>query len=1538
MRFKYILLCLVFGLTNLYAQKNTTASPGDDYTMYWFDDDGDGYGNEAISHYWIIDAQPPGWVLNHDDCDDMDYNINLIVWYLDVDQDGFGNPMHSITQCGQPTPLWTTTAGDCNDHDETINPGSVWYVDADGDGYGTTTVVAAQCTQPANTSPNNLDCNDANNTITLAATWYVDADVDGYGSTTIAATQCTQPAGSSPNNLDCDDTNNTINSFIWYVDADGDGYGSTAVAGTQCTQPANSSSNNLDCNDSNITITVGPTWYVDADGDGFGSTTVAGTQCTQPANSSSNHLDCDDANNTITSGLTWYADADADGYGENSPTILACTQPTGYVANHLDLCPGVNGSISGCIVPNSSSNGFNGDNYILTMKPKIPVTDLQLITDPKDISTNITYYDGIGRPIQIIGSKQSLNDKDIAALTTYDALGRPLKEFLPFVSSQNTLAYINENSLESGTIAQYQSNYGTSVAFNQKSYEDSPLARVIKQSSPGTDWAMGSGHEIKYDYQLNTTADAVKLYQSNATFSADEVYVPTLSQTINYPAGELVKSITYDENNTSLSETDGSIVEFKNREGKVVLRRTYGIVGNGSAQTQHDTYYVYDQFGNLSFVVPPMVTNVVAQLSELCYQYRYDYRNRLIEKKLPGKQWEYTIYDKLDRIVAVGPVFPPFSDLTQYGWSITKYDAFKRVVLHGWISSPTPLISSTIRKNMQNNYTATVNETKLATGAPDTTVGGVNFRYTSAVYPISGYHVLSVNYYDNYEFPHAPTSIVTSVEGQPVYYNATVKPIGLTTGVWLRCTKTTSAFRNNANYMLYDEKARPIRIFNRNHENSPGGSNQIDSKFDFIGKTEYTSTQHKRINSDPVITVKDIFTYTKKDQLAMHTQQINGGNVQLIADNTYDDLGKLVLKKVGNTAAFPLQKVDYQYNVKGWLTGINNDPTNNAVLNTQDNDLFAFKINYNTVETSTNNFTGQELFNGNISETYWRSVNGNNLRKYSYLYDDLSRLRDAVYERPDTPGNINSYNESVTYDRNGNIMTLTRNGDSDTAFPVIGIDNLTYSYDPNSGNRLMKVTDTSNLSSGFKDDSNGFNDTTDDYAYDLNGNMKRDDNKGITQITYNHLNLPVLITFGTNGNIEYLYDASGQKIEKIVTIGSAVTTTKYFGGFQYVNNVLKFFSHSEGYVNKIGSAYMYVFNYTDHLGNIRLSYQDTNQDGQIATSEILEDNHYYPFGLKQAGYNSVNAQPQYKYKYNGKEYQDELGLNVYDYGFRQYMPDIGRWGVIDPFAEMYHNYSPYNYVLNNPLSYIDPTGMAVEEVEGGVKFTEGDAVSAFKLLTGKSKNAYVEVVGNKKDRNSMNASDKQFQNGNWSVLAVGSLSLASKALDAIGIGNHSLDNLIVSNHGAAGEENNYFGIEDNIHMNEENSITTSELLGYNSKNGVGLTDGEKQVGYFLNLGNKVKNGGNFILNFCSVGYGDYGNSNLEAFKTLLNDRVNIYMPTNEVKSSKLEYSTGMGLNTNQVLNANPNTRWIKSTTVVKDATMINSISISSKTQNPVRTK
>ncbi|WP_333694373.1 RHS repeat domain-containing protein [Flavobacterium sp.] len=157
---------------------------------------------------------------------------------------------------------------------------------------------------------------------------------------------------------------------------------------------------------------------------------------------------------------------------------------------------------------------------------------------------------------------------------------------------------------------------------------------------------------------------------------------------------------------------------------------------------------------------------------------------------------------------------------------------------------------------------------------------------------------------------------------------------------------------------------------------------------------------------------------------------------------------------------------------------------------------------------------------------------------------------------------------------------------------------------------------------------------------------------------------------------------------------------------------LQFFPHAEGYVKQSLTRFEvpffnYVYNYTDHLGNIRLSY---TLDPQTHVLTLLEENHYYPFGLKHKNYNTTKKKfidetelnpilivetpnAGYQYKFNGKEWQDELGLNVTAMDFRQYDSAIGRFTSIDVLSEIFQDITPYNFVLNNPNVFSDPTGL-----------------------------------------------------------------------------------------------------------------------------------------------------------------------------------------------------------------------------------------------------
>lgn len=155
------------------------------------------------------------------------------------------------------------------------------------------------------------------------------------------------------------------------------------------------------------------------------------------------------------------------------------------------------------------------------------------------------------------------------------------------------------------------------------------------------------------------------------------------------------------------------------------------------------------------------------------------------------------------------------------------------------------------------------------------------------------------------------------------------------------------------------------------------------------------------------------------------------------------------------------------------------------------------------------------------------------------------------------------------------------------------------------------------------------------------------------------------------------------------------------------------------------SASQYVYQYKDHLGNIRLSYKDVNQNNANPESlQIQEENNYYPFGLKHKGYNNVQNGRDHKYGFGGKEEQDDnLGgnqLNWLDFGARNYDAALGRWMNLDPLAEKMRRHSPYNYAFNNPIYFIDPDGMAPEDwiknlVNGVVKWYDAKGQDAINM-------------------------------------------------------------------------------------------------------------------------------------------------------------------------------------------------------------------------------
>jgi len=248
------------------------------------------------------------------------------------------------------------------------------------------------------------------------------------------------------------------------------------------------------------------------------------------------------------------------------------------------------------------------------------------------------------------------------------------------------------------------------------------------------------------------------------------------------------------------------------------------------------------------------------------------------------------------------------------------------------------------------------------------------------------------------------------------------------------------------------------------------------------------------------------------------------------------------------------------------------------------------------------------------------------------------------------------------------------------------MDDLTYHY---KGNTLRGVDDALSCQpeNDFTDNGHYFSQGT-EYLYDDNGNMITDKNKGI-DITYNALNLPEVVTFGDGRKIKCQYSAGGTKLKKTVYDGedsNPVLTKHYEAGFVYKNNNLETFPTKEGRVRKTNNGLRYEYDLKDHLGNVRATFtKDLDKDGR---PDLQQADTYYPFGLKIAGMGEVNG-PENKFTYNGKELEDEFGLNWYHYGARYYDPQVSRWHAVDAADEFV---SAYIYVSNDPVNLVDKDG------------------------------------------------------------------------------------------------------------------------------------------------------------------------------------------------------------------------------------------------------
>jgi RHS repeat-associated protein len=559
---------------------------------------------------------------------------------------------------------------------------------------------------------------------------------------------------------------------------------------------------------------------------------------------------------------------------------------------------------------------------------------------------------------------------------------------------------------------------------------------------------------------------------------------------------------------------------------------------------------------------------------------------------------------------------------------------------------------------------------------------------------------------------------------------------GLLTG---RVTKTYYsasyvATNTKTEAYYYDKYGRLLQTVAKNFA---GGSERITNKYNFANQVVQTRYNHYVFSITDIL---DVFcTYDHRGRLLTTEYAVdtyaNDLPRTIVSANVYNEAGLLKTKYLHSQSgqAF-MQKVDYRFNIRGWLTAINDTCTEFS-----EGDRFGMRLWYNRKPDGT-----AGLYNGNISNMGWSAPNYQNLQ-YAFTYDGANRLTQAEFTGAGF--SANSFKENYNYDKNGNIEILQRFGMANSP----AIDHITYGYEGASSNRLMYSYDSQGDVPGVEDFSGTLTGTTAHYGYDPNGNLIRDDYKDL-DITYNNFNLPDQLDLANNNRINYFYNSTGEKMLRAVSEnGGTPEMTYYFGSFvhegtQGGTSSLKYIITSEGRILNTGTdgnpVWEWEYYLKDHLGNVRVVIEPTNTPGYSA---VLQETHYYPFGMRISQLSS-SANSTNDYLFSGKQLESNFDLGWYDFGGRgNYDAPLNIWRSPDPMAELNYQVSPYAYAANNPIRFIDPDGMLesnFEDEEGNLIKHIDDGSNAVFKLTGDSRseeyfkfNGYDEKQGGSNEVN-----------------------------------------------------------------------------------------------------------------------------------------------------------------------------------------------------------
>jgi GH24 family phage-related lysozyme (muramidase) len=525
----------------------------------------------------------------------------------------------------------------------------------------------------------------------------------------------------------------------------------------------------------------------------------------------------------------WYVDGEAIA-GATNPTYTVETKGDFHV--EITAYSGATLALEPASIINRTSE--QNENMIQTVVYKTALEDGESVRSVNEGNSQITFFDGLGRQVQTIMMQASPDKNDLVSPVEYDARGNVTKKYLPYEEGQkdgilvsDALRSDNGEYTGSNQYDFYASPPNDKIAstiypYQETVVEKSPLKRPLAQYAPGDAWAKDNAEEgrpVTTGYFINeSTDDVMKFHIANDELVQDD----------NYGDNALEKTVNVDENNNKS-------ITFTNSFGQEILKRNYK-----STTEYYDTYYVYDKRDNLRFVLPPMASKeFLGELTSseqdtimknFAYQYFYDGKNRMVEKKLPGVEPQFMIYDNYDRLILTQDGEQRLEDL----YSFTKYDAMGRVIITGVVKLTDPILD--IREDAKNSSAGKSLSTPYDTYESRTDTDDI-LGYTNEAYPtITANDVRTVTYYDDYDFFHASQSEFHFVADElNDTYNPHVK--GQVAGSMTKVLGTNSQWLRSINY--YDDKYRLIQAVTENHK---GGVNRVSNQYDFVGNVLKTKT------------------------------------------------------------------------------------------------------------------------------------------------------------------------------------------------------------------------------------------------------------------------------------------------------------------------------------------------------------------------------------------------------------------------------------------------------------------------------------------------------------------------------------------------------------------------------------------------------------------------------------------------------------------------------------------------------------------------